>query len=187
MMFPRMRQLGRRVVIAVIAMAAVLAIPPLAMACSGAPLLEEGLTYEERAGVVFTGTAVRVEDPWSGLGGTHSTFDLRRWTFAVDEVEKGDVGERFTVASTGSASCGMQFQLGIRYRVIAWDVGRGLEVFTANGTEAMPPLASPPPVEGTFTAGPPIVLIVAGLAAAAITAAVLYRRLARGSGVRSAA
>ena len=184
-----MRQLGGRVVFAVIAVAAVLAMPSPAMACSGRPLLEEGLTYEERAGVVFTGTAVRVEDPWSGLGDTHSTFDPRRWTFVVDEVEKGEVGERFTVASAGSsASCGMEFKLGNRYRVIAWDVGRGLEVFTANGTEAMPPLASPPPVEGTFTAGPPIVLMVGGLvSAAAIIALVVYRRLAPGRGVRSAA
>jgi hypothetical protein len=61
---------------------------------------------------VFTGVAeASTDDP--GTGPT-------KWSFQVDEVYKGDVGDHEQVsASNQSASCGLQFDLGQRYAVFA--------------------------------------------------------------------
>lgn len=172
-------------------LATAVSVPSFAMACSGAPGLAGEKTYEDRADVVFTGTAVRVEDPWPGLRISGSTFEHRQWTFVVDAVEKGEAAGRFTVTSAPHEGfCGVEFELGRRYRVIAWDMGRGPEAFLGTGNVAIAPLASRPPVEGTFRAGPPIELMAwtaGGLVlAGAIIAFVLFRRLARYRGVASA-
>jgi hypothetical protein len=141
--------------VAVTAMLLSVAVTSPARACVGGPLLDQNDpsadTYEEVAEVIFTGTVVRRDDEY--LRDIVSSADPYFWTFVVDGVEKGDVGERFTVSSPrGGASCGFGFALGSRYRVLAWggdDPGRP-EVFSGNGTEQLEPLEDPPAVEGEF-------------------------------------
>jgi hypothetical protein len=126
-----------------------------AVACSGTRLLDDDWSEEfSRARVVFTGTAIRREEPLR-IGNVTSTMDPIHWTFAVDAVEKGGGGDRITVSSArSSASCGVEFSLGQRYRVYASASGLiGLEVFMGN-VEELDALAIEPRVEGTGTTFP---------------------------------
>jgi hypothetical protein len=158
-----------------------------ARACVGGPLLDQSDpsadTYEEVAEVIFTGTVVRRDDEY--VRDIVSSADPYFWTFVVDGVEKGDVGERFTVSSPrGGSSCGVGFTLGNRYRVLAWggdEPGRP-EVLSGNGTELLEPLEDPPPVEGEFVilgdagALPIVGLALAGLIGIGIGWWILRRR-----------
>jgi hypothetical protein len=103
------------------------------------------------ADVVFTGTAVRVDDSTNGR--YFSSLDPLYWTFAVDDVEKGQAPDRVTVATAiGSESCGYTFELGKRYRVYAahseWydHLATGL----GSGNTELAPQDDPPRVEGEF-------------------------------------
>jgi len=152
------RAVKRATVLVGIGLAVWLTLPASAAACSGGPLLTgmpgNPKTYEEAAEVIFTGTAVRAESQMPFYGG--SSLDPLLFTFVVDSVEKGRVGDRFTIATThDGAACGYAFELGQRYRVLAWG-GDGvlaaghLWVYSANGTQRVDPLAAPPPIEGTI-------------------------------------
>lgn len=149
----RSRPHGVRAVLAYAVLASVIfaLLAPVALGCTGGPLLD-GQTYEDAAEVIFTGTAVRSDDPAFGSSG--SSFDLIQWTFVVDAFEKGAVGDRFTVTSPrDNGACSYGFRLGQRYRVLAWggeDPQRPV-VIQGNGTLPILPLADPPPIEGSFT------------------------------------
>lgn len=156
---------GRATVLVGIGLAVWITFPGPAAACSGGPLLTgmpgSPTTYEEAAEVIFTGTAVRAESRMPFWGG--SSRDPLLFTFVVDSVEKGQVGPQFTVVTAhDGAACGFAFELGRRYRVLAWSSDEEhsagyLRVHSANGTQAIEPLANPPPLEGTIAPLPPIV------------------------------
>jgi hypothetical protein len=96
--------------------------------------------------VIFTGTAVRMNDPDAGQGRS------LEWSFVVDGIEKGNVDERITVTAPRAHMCGYPFELGERYRVFASDRTTWWEPKAAmlSGTERVPSLPNPPAVEGTF-------------------------------------
>ena len=169
----------RAALAAVILLPVALAGSPVA-ACSGSALSDEPGALEPD--VIFTGTAVRRDDPrwWGGL---QSSADLIEWTFVVDEVRKGAPLRRVTIRSERSgASCGYEFQLGSRYRVQAVDFGEGLRTLNRPGTKKIEPLADPPRIEGSFAAfylDPMGVLVIAELG---LLAALIYTtRLRRSS------
>ena len=163
---------ARAFVLVGMGLAVCLAAPGQAAACSGGPLLSgmpgEPSTYEEAAEVIFTGTAVRTESRMPFYGG--STGDPLLFTFIVDSVEKGQVGDRFTVVTAhDGAACGYPFELGQRYRVLAWTAEEEhsagyLRVYSANGTRPVEPLPNPPPIEGTIQPLPPMLAAIVVLA-----------------------
>ena len=161
------RALG--VIVATGLLVSVLGVPSVA-ACTGGPLLAEGETYQSVAEVIFTGTAVRVDDPRSSFDAATGSTDPMAWTFAVDGVEKGDVGARFTITTPrDDASCGYGFSLGGRYRVYAWGSADGHhQVTQGNGTEVLTSLPNPPSVEGSFRAVLPSALMLLAWAAGAL-------------------
>ena len=118
-----------------------------ASACTGGRLFLEG-DAESEARAIFTGTVVRRDDASFRI--FQPTFPSYYWTLAVDGVEKGDVGETITVASPDSASaCAMDFELGARYRVMAYDGAdpTWLEVISGDAAP-IAPLADPPDLKG---------------------------------------
>ena len=136
----------RRVALALVTLAFLLAAPSVASACS-MTTLPGPETMDPDAAVVFTGTAVGRED----VGPLRLNFDIFspvRWTFVVDAVEKGSAGNRTTVESErAGGSCGVEFRLGQRYRVVVADAER-MDVWAYDGTHHLDPLANPPPIEG---------------------------------------
>lgn len=103
------------------------------------------------ADVVFTGTAVRVDDSTNGI--YTSGLDPLYWQFAVDGIEKGDVSDTVTVATAlDEAACGYTFELGRRYRVYAShsDWYDHLATGLGSGNVVLAPLDDPPRVEGKF-------------------------------------
>ena len=140
----------------VMALAAVLASTiALASASSAAACTVAGdrtrADHLDAADVVFTGTAVRVDDSTNPVYA--STLDPLYWSFVVDSVEKGAVGERVTVATAMSgASCGYTFELGRRYRVYAFhsDWYDHLTTGLGSGNVVLASLGEPPRVEGEF-------------------------------------
>jgi hypothetical protein len=103
------------------------------------------------ADLIFTGTAIRADYP----GWLTSTGAEVIWTFKVDGVEKGRQRERIKVASAlEEASCGYEFQLGERYRVLASKNAYWSAPYTGygSGNQDMEPLAQAPTVEGSFYA-----------------------------------
>ena len=85
-----------------------------ALACSCIPARPDKAAVEEAA-AVFSGTVAKIE-PGVDIG-----FDRVTWTFAVEEVYKGDVAEMQDVSShTQSAACGLVFKEGKRYLVFAY-------------------------------------------------------------------
>jgi hypothetical protein len=135
-----------RLALAFAMLAAVLAAPSVASACS-MTALPGPKTMNPNAAVIFTGTAVGRED----VGPMRLNFDMFlpvRWTFVVDGVEKGSAGNRTTVESEhAGGSCGVEFRLGQRYRVVVADAER-MDAWAYDGTHQLDPLANPPPVEG---------------------------------------
>ena len=119
-----------------------------AFACSGSRLLIDG-DAESAAKAIFTGTVVRRDDVLFRLSQPAEQY---LWTLVVDEVEKGRVEDTMVVASPRlGASCGMKFELGGRYRGMAYEGSdpTWLEVISGDAVE-LPPLANPPKVEGAF-------------------------------------
>jgi hypothetical protein len=142
-----------------------------AFACSGTRLLGDDMSDEFAAGdVVFTGTVIRRDEPFR-LGNVMSSLDPIQWTFAVDGIEKGSVGNRVTISSPRSdASCGIAFALGQRYRVRAHGSGLfGLEAILGDA-DSIQPLVTPSPLEtgGVSLPIPSAVLIVVLFGALAV-------------------
>lgn len=125
---------------------------------------------DRAADLIFTGTAVRMDESLvPGLA--------YEWTFVVDGVEKGSVGPRMTVRTFQQESmCGMRFELGTRYRVLA-SRGSSLDppqVSSVGGTQAIEPLADMPPIESEFQ-GPGWVLVVASVAVLGFAGLALWK------------
>jgi hypothetical protein len=122
-----------------------------AVGCVGGRLVGEGSDAQARTSVAFTGTVVRRAEPF--VLWAVGSLDPIAWTFVVDEVQDGPAATRITVTSPRmDASCGIQFELGQRYRVsaVSGDAGN-LEVISGDA-HRIEPLAQPPPVEGSFVA-----------------------------------
>jgi hypothetical protein len=102
---------------------------------------------EREADLIFTGTVVRATRPPLMA----STAEEVTWTFVVDEMQKGDRRERVEVASPmNEASCGFEFQVGHRYRVLAHREGDALRTWLGAGNEELPLLAVRPPIEADY-------------------------------------
>jgi hypothetical protein len=136
--------------VAVIVLTAVSAMGSPVVARVGGPLSDDpSETFDD---LIFTGTAVRVVDPRGPFDVMSSSPDLMEWTFVVDDVRKGSAPSRVTVRSErNGASCGTEFRLGIRYRVVAIDRDDGLYTGQGYGTKKIDPLADPPAVEASFS------------------------------------
>jgi hypothetical protein len=161
----------RAALAAVILLPLALAGSPVA-ACVGGPLSDDPAeTFDD---LIFTGTAVRVDDPRAAFELAQSSADLMEWTFVVDDVRKGSAAERVTVRTERwGASCGVAFQLGRRYRVVAIDRDDGFYTGQGYGTKRIDPLPDSPAVEGSFAAfgiGPlgVVILVELGLLAGLI-------------------
>ena len=86
-----------------------------ALACSCIPQRPDPVALKD-ATAVFSGTVAEVEE------GVDVGFDRVTWTFAVEQVFKGDVSELQEVTShTQSAACGLVFKEEKRYVVFAYD------------------------------------------------------------------
>ena len=86
-----------------------------AIACSCVPPGPDAQAIKD-ADAVFSGTVAEIEP------GVEIGFDSVTWTFAVDEIYKGDVGSSQDVRSqTQSAACGVVFKEGKRYAVFAYE------------------------------------------------------------------
>ncbi len=169
-----------RWILAGAAAAAMSAAPSASLACSGTALIGVEQTDDPSASVIFSGTAVRVEDPRLPIDPVWSSGDGMRWTFVVDDVERGTVGDRMTVQTArANASCGFSFALGARYRVVASDRGQGLWVWSGNGSAGLPSLALPPAVEGATQAGLPEPWVLVLIAAAIVASTVAFIRVRR--------
>ena len=149
--------------------------PPVA-ACVGARM-GDAMT-DPNVAAIFSGTAVAVADPRLPFDMGIWSFDLMRWTFVVDDVEKGPAAlVRATVQSERlGMSCGYEFELGNRYRVVATEGREGLYASSFGGTEQIKSLPNPPPVE-TPAPGPGLnPYVLAAFAAVAIFAALVFGR-----------
>jgi hypothetical protein len=110
---------------------------PAALACSCVP---PSAATVSRAEVVFTGTVTAREDPNAGQP-TYTTADPITHSMAVDQELKGeiDAAVRVVTARDGS-SCGVDFEVGQRYLVVAdRPVGGGdLRTDLCQGTQELP-------------------------------------------------
>jgi hypothetical protein len=80
-----------------------------------------------------------------------STADEVTWTFVVDGREKGPRRDRIDVASAmDEVSCGFEFQIGQRYRVLAYRQGDTFRTGLGSGNEELPLLNGMPPLEGDY-------------------------------------
>jgi hypothetical protein len=142
----RISRLGRGLVSAVvIALLALGAASPV-MACVGGRLYAEGGSIPPP--VLFTGTAIRREEPFSLV---QSSFDMIAWTFAVDDVREGPPTDRIVVRSPRmEVSCGVEFELGQRYVVAASSGGSGGLEAWGGEMDPIDPGANPPRIEGSF-------------------------------------
>ncbi len=107
----------------------------------------------EYADLVFTGTVAKVDSPPASF--IRSSDDPVTFTFSVDKVEKGDAPGVVKITSAmDSASCGMNFALGTRYRVYAAKGETGLcSGNVALGLGSVPPglvLDDESPVRNVF-------------------------------------
>ncbi|MFI6509819.1 hypothetical protein ACIBCT_19625 [Streptosporangium sp. NPDC050855] len=107
---------------AVVAFAAVMAVPGTACACS---CVASGPRERvERAAVAFTGTVVALRRVPAATPGPPPSIV---YVFRADQVYRGRTGTRIEVASsTSGAACGYSFDVGSRYLVLASDGGRSL-------------------------------------------------------------
>ncbi len=159
----------RRAVTAVLAAAAVAGTvfvgAPAARACSLLP--GPGPTEQEllaRADLVFEGVATSRRDP-NADAPTQSSGDPIIWTFAVDREIKGTASQPQEVHSArSSATCGITFQIGTRYRVFAKNVDGVFQTGLGSGTREAtvepgptttttkrPPTTTAPPARPTST------------------------------------
>jgi hypothetical protein len=163
---PTRRRVGIAIGLAAVALA-VIAGP--AAACSGtrlgdAPIDDSGVDLH------FTGTAIRVEDlmPLLPADAQHEV-----WTFAVDGVQKGELGEQVTITTPATdGMCGIDFRLGRRYEVLAsgsdW-FGHATALLT-DGSGPVEPIQAAPPIVGRVPSGG---IPIAGVALAAVVGTAL--------------
>lgn len=136
----------RLLLVAVLLAASTVAVASPAYACSVAfpgPSEQELL---DRADVAFEGVAGASRDPKAGAP-LQTSGDPIFWTFVVDRPIKGAVAPVQEVASPrSSASCGMTFQAGARYLVLARFQDGMLQTHLGSGTRPAPlmPPTTPP-------------------------------------------
>ena len=88
--------------------------------------------------VVFTGRAVSRRDA-NPLGPLISSADPITWTFAVDRVVHGAAGSVVDVETArDGASCGVSFEIGARYQVVATRSGATLRTGLCSPTMRLP-------------------------------------------------
>ena len=139
----------RRTLVVAMVLASTLAVSRPTLGCS---VTSPGPTEEQlfaAADVVFEGVAGGHRDPAAGAS-VQSSGDPIFWTFAVDREIKGHVGPSVEVASArSSATCGITFQPGVRYRVFAryqngtLQTGLGSGTRTAQVTTSTTPTTAP--------------------------------------------
>jgi hypothetical protein len=114
---------------------AVGAATPAALGCKCIP---PSAATVKAADVVFTGTVTARSDPDAGKP-VQSSIDPITFTLAVDDELKGDVDASAQVVTPReSASCGVDFQVGERYLVVADRDGGVLRTGLCQGTRALP-------------------------------------------------
>lgn len=124
--------------------------------------------------MVFTGTVVKRDEPFT-LGAVVGSADPIGWTFVVESVEHGPQADRVRVESPRmDASCGIEFSLGGRYRVLAHDQGGALTAMQEDATqlEGLSDDVRPPTEPGglTFGSWPPVIGLAALLVIVALVA-----------------
>jgi hypothetical protein len=133
----------------------------------------------ESADVAFTGVVARVDDPVGPISLWSSGFDPLLYTFAVESVLKGDMGE-FVVIRTGrgGGDCGLSMSVGDRWSIFAsgredelWVGICGSSVALARGIT--PPAAPNPLGPDLWSIG---ALFALGLTSLGVIAVVLMRR-----------
>lgn len=118
--------------------------------------------------LVFTGTAVARND--TAPSGFRS--GLTWWTFVVDTVHRGPVGDRVSVQTgNGGGDCGAAFELGHRYALGTSPPGWAV---TFNNVVEVPPLANPPRVETPYAVDMVFTLLL--VATVGVALLVLSRR-----------
>ncbi len=118
--------------------AGMLGVASPASACS---FLLPGPTQHEllaQADLAFEGVALSSRDPNAGAP-IISSGDPITWTFAVDRPIKGPVHrvQEITTPRSG-ATCGLAFQAGVRYRVLAAHQDGAFWTFLFSGTREEP-------------------------------------------------
>lgn len=93
--------------------------------------------YVRWADTIFTGTLTGVEEAPPDEDGVVSSMDPTVYTFELDDVLEGDVGQTVEVSSARyGASCGLEgMRAGETYIVFASDRRRGLEANLCGGTQ----------------------------------------------------
>ncbi len=120
------------ILLSVAIVAGVLWMPTPASACTIVPATEE--EHLARADLVFDGVALSSHDPNDVADGI-STVDPIEWTFAVDHRIKGDAAaEQKVTTARMEPSCGVEFVVGVRYRVFATDEEGVFETNLGMGT-----------------------------------------------------
>lgn len=108
---------------------------------------------------------------WVGVVTAAQGNDPVRYTFAVEQMVKGELAVTMDVVSSrSSASCGMEFALAQRWRIYATSGQTGLcsgNELLAEGVPTPVPPSAPPPT-GLFVALGGLILVV-GISAWAFT------------------
>ncbi len=170
------------------------AAPQKAYACSCA-FDPNGNEQIEFADLIFSGTVVNKTRSQLNLIGPYAGEDRYDHEFEVDQVWKGGVHEKVTVESgTASESCGVNFQEGYRYIVLAKRDGAKLVTSLCSGNamyeegsqpDILQKLGAPSePLAGSspgdrFRAYLWIILAVAAVIGATVIGLVVRRRRAR--------
>lgn len=109
----------------------------------------------DRAELVFVGVAVAREEP-NPSATVMSSGDPIAWTFAVEEVVKGNPTNPQRVnTARGEATCGFPFKEGRRYVVFASSDGGTYTTALFSGTREVVPTTSTAPPPTTTTVPPP--------------------------------
>jgi hypothetical protein len=105
----------------------------LACSCAGA---SPDLKFRY-ADAVFTGKVIASKDLKAGAK-IRSGIDPIAWTFAVEQVLKGNIAKQQQVLSAAmDMSCGVQFKMGDRYQVYARREGNTLSTHLCSGTKSL--------------------------------------------------
>lgn len=136
-MMPRVIRRPARVpkVAALLALAVAGAVAaPSALACKCIP---PSAATVKGADVVFTGTVTARSDPAAGQP-SQGSIDPITFTLAVEKELKGDVDATAQVVTPRqSASCGVDFQIGARFLVVAHRDGSALRTGLCDGTQGL--------------------------------------------------
>ena len=117
-----------------VVLAGTLVSPDAAVGCSMTGPEPSEAEYVAMADVVFEGVAGPHRDPNAGAA-VQTSGDPIFWTFTVERQIKGSVAAVQEVASArSSATCGMTFTQGVRYRIFAKYVGGVLSTSAGSGS-----------------------------------------------------